>query len=67
MDNHRIIKPPFHHNAGTAQHHHVELDVLPHFGNLCIFKQWFQSVQHRFDIGPITRNIPRFMRFHGKR
>ena len=63
MDDHRIVEPAPHLDAGTAQHHQVEFDVLADFRDLLVGKDRTQCRDHTVRVLPVARDIPCLVRF----
>ncbi len=67
VEDHRVVFPAAHRDAQTAEHHVVEFDVLPDFGDRLVFEK---RLYDRRQFGRVffpKRDVPRLVGFHGQR
>ena len=67
VEDHRVVHAAPDRDAQPAQHHQVELDVLPDLGDLLILEQRPHDLRILGRILLQERHVPRFERFHGER
>ncbi len=67
VEDHRVVHAAPDSSAQPAQHHQVELDVLPDLGDLLILEQRPHDLRILRRILLQERHVPRFERFHGER
>ena len=67
VDDHRVVEPATYIEAGMAQYHQIELDVLSDFGDRLVLEYRPERVDDPFCVVGPTRDVPRFVRNDGDR